>query len=584
MNQTDSGVKKVHNLRQFFIITTSLIIGAGIIAAAVYWKDAQKVQPPKDLTPEEKEMVWTPPNNPAFNQALTDVEREDASDMLETDTDPRPSLWSAIQEPSTIAQYELTVDWEVRPIELEAEALPVTDVARMYKVGVVTNGVLKNAPLYLIYDYGMAMDYPIGLYVFDPVPVKVTDWIDSVARLPKTLTSEDGTIHLSQARALSSAMIDIEEMSGYGTQPIRPFSFPGLENIPGNTLYTYQGCFFARTPADLVVEYVVDVPFIAKKNQGTYATPDITFTRVDGKQVSGDYEIYDQVSYGCGSLCSPLKVVHRSDTEFVKTGSTADGSDLFVLRDTNDPRYLELYNQKNTRAFIDTSDGTYRPLDENKYSYESFLETAPLLYWKDPFGRWVEFVNTEFIILAEKCKPVIYLYPEEEMDVHVEVAPNIGFTKTIPDYNDGWDVTAHPDGTVIDRNTGKDYEYLYWSGLVDGYPLITEGWVVAQSDIPAFFEHYLPLYGLKGREITDFTEYWEGDLSEAPYYAITFVDQAIVDELSPLSIDKEPDTLLRILMTAQPLARPIKLAPPQIPEIHERTGFTVVEWGGTILR
>jgi hypothetical protein len=255
-----------------------------------------------------------------------------------------------------------------------------------------------------------------------------------------------------------------------------------------------------------------------------------------------------------------------------------------VLKDVYDSRYQELYNQKNTRAFIDTSDGNYNALETNKYSYEEFISIVPLLYWQDPFGRWVEFVNTEFIILAEKCKPVIYLYPEEETDLHVEVQPNIGFTKTIPQYKDGWNVTAYPDGTIVDRETGKDYPYLYWTGLVDGYPLIENGWVVNQPEISDFFAYVLPLYGLQGKEITDFIEYWEEDLDEAPYYAISFVDQAIIDELSPLSFDKKPDLVIRVLMTALPLPRPIPLSPPQVPTIAPRGGFTAVEWGGTILR
>ena len=108
--------------------------------------------------------------------------------------------------------------------------------------------------------------------------------------------------------------------------------------------------------------------------------------------------------------------------------------------------------------------------------------------------------------------------------------------------------------------------------------------MVAQKDLPAFFDYSLPRYGLRGEEITDFTEYWIEDMDEAPYYAVSFVEQSIIDELSPLSIDKEPDVVMRILMTAQPLERPIKLNAPQLPEIPERRGFTVVEWGGTILR
>ena len=584
--------KSEFNWKLLSLTLIAFIIGASLVAAAFYYKEQQKMKPPVDLTPEAEEMVWTPPQEEGDdswalpednfdNDLATSTEYEED---VEGEKVEKPSLWDLSEQEPAVAQYELTVDWLDRPIESEVDDLPISYVNRSYRVGTATNGPLQGETIYLFYGPGMATDYPDGLFVLNPGVIEVTEWMDGVANLPENISSADNSIKLKKDGELFAAMIDIEDMREWHEAEIDTLTFEGLEEIPGNTLYTYNECLFARTPSDLVVEYIIDIPFIADEDEGSYSTPEISYNRIDGDRVTGEYEIYNRVSYGCGSLCSPLKVVDRSDDEFVKTGATDDGSELYVLKDVYDERYNELYTQRNTRAFVDTSDGQYNALGENKYAYEEFINVVPLLYWKDPLGRWVEFVNTEFIILAEKCKPVIYLYPEEETDLHVEVKPNIGFTKTIPEYKNGWNVTAYPNGTVIDRETGDDYDYLYWAGLVDGYPLIEEGWVVAQKDLPAFFDYSLPRYGLRGEEITDFTEYWIEDMDEAPYYAVSFVEQSIIDELSPLSIDKEPDVVMRILMTAQPLERPIKLNAPQLPEIPERRGFTVVEWGGTILR
>jgi hypothetical protein len=580
--------KPSFNWKQLSIILISIIVGGSIVSGAFFWKEYQKVQPPEDITPEEKEMVWTPPETQADDWSLPEEDStgdEEAVDDVsdEAKTEHKPSLWQLLEKEITIPQYALEVTWLPRPVEISVEELPFT-TEEAYVVGTVTNGSLSNQELYMFYEGGMGGHRPSGLYVISPQVGRVTEWIDQVYNLPDTIMSDDGNIILKKDGYLNAALQDIEDRSTYSELEIGSLEFAGLDVVPESKLYTYAGCLFARTPSDLVVEYIIDIPFVEDEDEGSYSTPEITFNRIDGDVINAEYEIYDRVSYGCGSLCSPLKVVERTDDEFIKTGTTDDGSDLFVLKDVYDERYDALYTQKNTRAFVDTSSGSYNALSENKYSYEEFIGVVPLLYWKDPLGRWVEFVNTEFIILAEKCKPVIYLYPEEETDLHVEVEPNIGFTKTIPEYKDGWDVTAYPDGTIIDRETGDDYHYLYWAGLVDGYPLIEEGWVVTQSDIPAFFDYILPLYGLQGSEITDFTEYWEEDLDEAPYYAISFVDQAIIDELSPLTLDKEPDVVMRVLMTAKPLERPIKLPQPQLPELPEREGFTVIEWGGTILR
>lgn len=58
-------------------------------------------------------------------------------------------------------------------------------------------------------------------------------------------------------------------------------------------------------------------------------------------------------------------------------------------------------------------------------------------------------------------KPVIYLYPEEVTDctVTVDYSP---FTYTYPTYNDGWEVTAYPDGRLINKADGTEHYYLFW--------------------------------------------------------------------------------------------------------------------------
>ncbi|MBQ8827031.1 MAG: hypothetical protein IJ007_08060, partial [Oscillospiraceae bacterium] len=58
-------------------------------------------------------------------------------------------------------------------------------------------------------------------------------------------------------------------------------------------------------------------------------------------------------------------------------------------------------------------------------------------------------------------KPVIYLYPEKETEVSVKVNLKDGeLTCTYPDHGDGWNVTAYPDGTLINSADGREYSYL----------------------------------------------------------------------------------------------------------------------------
>ena len=60
-------------------------------------------------------------------------------------------------------------------------------------------------------------------------------------------------------------------------------------------------------------------------------------------------------------------------------------------------------------------------------------------------------------VLTEK--PVLYLYPEETAEVSVKLDYQGRLTTTYPAYNDGWVVTAEPDGTL--EMDGKEYSYLF---------------------------------------------------------------------------------------------------------------------------
>ena len=46
-------------------------------------------------------------------------------------------------------------------------------------------------------------------------------------------------------------------------------------------------------------------------------------------------------------------------------------------------------------------------------------------------------------------EPVINLYPTKEQQISVKLDFNGKFTQTYPDYKNGWEVIAHPDGTLL---------------------------------------------------------------------------------------------------------------------------------------
>ena len=67
-----------------------------------------------------------------------------------------------------------------------------------------------------------------------------------------------------------------------------------------------------------------------------------------------------------------------------------------------------------------------------------------------------------------------------------------------------------------------------------------------------------------------------------PYNLITFQTDAYTSS-ARLDITPEPDSILRVFMAYQALEEPVEVEAPEL-EYVERTGFTVVEWGGTEVR
>lgn len=178
------------------------------------------------------------------------------------------------------------------------------------------------------------------------------------------------------------------------------------------------------------------------------------------------------------------------------------------------------------------------------------------------------------------AKPVIYLYPEEETEVAVRLDYDGDLTCAYPAYDGGWTVTARPDGTLTDAS-GQVYNYLYWEGVTQAEYDFSRGFCVPGGDTAAFLEDALARLGLTRREANEFIVYWLPRMEANPYNLISFQSEAYTDH-ARLTVTPEPDSLLRIFMAWSPLEAPADLPPQDLPAFR-RTGFTVVEWGGTVL-
>ena len=180
----------------------------------------------------------------------------------------------------------------------------------------------------------------------------------------------------------------------------------------------------------------------------------------------------------------------------------------------------------------------------------------------------------------EECsaKPVIYLYPEQETTVSVSLDYAGTLTATYPAYENGWTVTAEPDGTLYDEN-GDEYSYLFWEGENNTDYDFSKGFCVAGADTADFLREKLAEIGLTPREYNEFIVYWLPQMQENPYNLIAFQSDCYT-QVAQLDISPAPDTLLRVFMAWKPLEEKVDI-PAQTLTAPARDGFTAVEWGGS---
>lgn len=411
----------------------------------------------------------------------------------------------------------------------------------------------KGNEVYFLEVYSLDWQYDEMSLDYKGMLKKRSDISIAELDIPESLTLQNGaTLMLRESTLASSPEVSakVTTKEGYVVAPY----IHGVEDY-GYFLQTIDGVW---------ENYVYEIPFI----EGGM----IKGTLNSGAVIAGNYT-YGSTG-GCGFAVSMvLAPAEITIKDLIGVGVVNDSKQtLYTLKNTNHPYLLEIYN-------------TYKqfPVNGTAVSYKQFVAANPVLFWQDPWGRLVRFVNTSFVAGAECGKPVIYLYPTEKTEVNVKVAPKGGFSVTEPQYPEGgWNVVAYPEGNMVDVRDNKVWPYLFWegNGSVEGIPN-KKGFVVAQRDVEKTLHEKLALLGLNKQETKDFMEFWLPRMQKAPYYFITFYDNALMNTIAPLKITPKPDSVIRILMDYEPLTAPRNVEPLKI-TTPQRNGFTVVEWGGVL--
>lgn len=346
----------------------------------------------------------------------------------------------------------------------------------------------------------------------------------------------------------------------------------------GNAIYTVTTD--AEPASDLIKKtfYYVQLP---DTTRATYQVRPV-FMKDDGMLeitwigTKPQSTIYSEFRYGgCGMGAGLTPTLNSSVSLRGKkeVGSTTNGS-VYQITDTNSTLVKYLYDQyKSGRDYV--------PEEAAKVvSIDKYLSGMGYVLWTDVYNHTLVYLNNDYGPLAECGKPVIYLYPQQETQVSVKVGAQI--TKSDPTYNNGWTVTAEPDGTL--KSGGKTYGSLFWEGLgLGSYPAVGTGTTVMRSDLQATIRHNLSYIGLNDKEIVEFLDFWMPKMPTTPYVRLTWFQNKEMNALAPLTISPKPDSVIRVFLDFAGVnslpKTPLKSQP-----LHKmpRTGFTVVEWGGLL--
>ncbi len=301
-----------------------------------------------------------------------------------------------------------------------------------------------------------------------------------------------------------------------------------------------------------------------------------------------------------------LTVTEGIEAQLLDFGFAPENTSAFALRFSDDEYGVCFYDDEKA-AYYNNVTKQGKSLDQKLYSFEELrdalcgvydvcsVDEIDLNYYTpvtEPPAEGVypnvssdtppqpDGINDgEVVVNPTTAKPVIYLYPERETEVSVKLGyPAEYFTYTYPAYNNGWQVTASPDGKLINSD-GSEHYYLFWEGDMPVDWDFSEGFVVKGKDIEAFLKEKLQHMGLIPREYNDFITYWAPEMSQNQYNLVTFSFEQY-ENIAPLEITPEPDGILRVHMVYKSIDAPIDIEPQQLP-VFERDGFTVVEWGGS---
>ncbi len=187
-------------------------------------------------------------------------------------------------------------------------------------------------------------------------------------------------------------------------------------------------------------------------------------------------------------------------------------------------------------------------------------------------------------------KPVIYAYSENPIDFTLKLIPQGVLTFTYPELpaDNTWKMKTDGSGNLTAAN-GSNYPYLFWESNQNAYLIRNKksnsNEIVAQNALISYLEKNLTVLGLNAKERTDFITFWAPKLQKFKIIQVQFFVDENCEVIGELEINPKPDQLRRVYAIFNEVTVISNQFTPKTLEIKtlKRKGFTVLEWGGSLL-
>jgi len=282
------------------------------------------------------------------------------------------------------------------------------------------------------------------------------------------------------------------------------------------------------------------------------------------------------------SLDGPADYVYEdvSVSDLTQVG-VAFGANVYQKKNLGDDTFTRKIYDEDYVASGYSESNLLEEDDSEPFTYDVYLTYHPVIYMKDPYGKYIRLTNQEFFMAGGCAKPAIYLYPSETTDISVKVIPNGNLTFTYPKYGNGWNVIAQTNGDLVNKADGKTYDYLWWDSYTYNLDIPERGFVVEKMNVGNFLEEKLLSMGLNENEKREFKSYWVEKIERetSDYIFVTFLFNKEVDQIAQLNVSPTPESSFRVFMLYKPVVATYDIAPLKMESV-DRNGYTLVEWGG----